>query len=187
MQIANILILVAFLILVTAMLIQYGRLHYGNLKLVGKPSTIKIHFYSGKIALFTPWLFFVAKALEPSLGYVEPPDFLVWISIVLLYFAGTGFVLGLINLGTSLKIGLPEKTVSLKTKGIFRLSRNPLYLCSFLIAIASCLYFPDLINITFTLYGIIIHHFIILEEEKYLKNLFGREYEVYREKVPRYL
>jgi protein-S-isoprenylcysteine O-methyltransferase Ste14 len=187
MQITNILILVAFLILVTAMVIQYGRLRFSDSTLLGNPSIVKIHFYTGKIALFAPWLFFVAKALEPSLGYIDSPDILVWISVILLYVAVPGFVLGLFDIGASLRIGLPEKTISLKTKGMFRFSRNPLYLCSFIIAFASCLFFPDLINISCTVYGIVIHHLIVLKEEKYLKNLFGQEYEGYREKVRRYL
>ena len=187
MAVTNILILAAFLILGMVMIIQYVGLHYHQLNLLGHPSIVKIHFYSGKIALFIPWLFFIAKAIVPTLGYIEPPDFLVYVSLVLLYAGVAGMFFGLLDMGRSFRVGLSEKGVTLATKGIFRFSRNPLYLSVFLIAIASCLYFPDLINITFTIYGIIIHHLIIIQEEKHLTIQYGSEYETYRKKVRRYL
>ncbi|MEI6434206.1 MAG: isoprenylcysteine carboxylmethyltransferase family protein [Bacteroidota bacterium] len=187
MELTSYFILGAFLILLTVFIIQIIGLRSAKSDFMGRASIVKIHFYCGKTALFTPWFFFIIKALKPNIGYVEPPVYLEWTSIVLLYIGVAGMALGLFALGLSLKIGLPVENSVLKTSGIYRLSRNPLYTSAIIIDIASCLYFPDLINITFTLYGIIVHHQIILGEEKYLKSHFGNDYDNYREKVRRYI
>jgi protein-S-isoprenylcysteine O-methyltransferase Ste14 len=186
MELASYLILVAFLILGAILVIQYLGLKYAECETVGRPAIVSIHYYSGKIALFIPWLFFIAKALFPNLGYIEPPGYLVWTSIVMLYIGTTLMIFGLVELGLSLKIGLPTEKIVLKTRGIYKISRNPIYTGSIIIAIASCLFYPDLINVTLTTYATIIHHLIILEEEKYLQNTFGLKYEEYRKSVRRY-
>jgi len=187
MGLASYFILVPFLIMGVILIIRLIALRYAESEILGYAPIVKIHFYCGKIALFSTWLFFIAKALKPTLGYIEPPDYLIWTAIALLYIGAAGMISGMLELGLSLKIGLPVQNITLKTKGIYRISRNPLYASAIIIAIASCLCFPDLINVTFTVYGIIIHHHIIMGEEKYLKSQFGINYENYREKVHRYL
>lgn len=129
----------------------------------------------------------IVKALYPGLGYLQPLQFLDCVSVALLYAGAALMIAGLWSLGTALRLGLPRNTTILVTTGIYRFTRNPLYAGAIIIAVASCCYFPDLINITFTIYGTIIHHLIILEEEKYLNSNFGEQYEAYQKKVRRYL
>jgi len=48
------------------------------------------------------------------------------------------------------------------------------------------LFLPSILLLVIMIYGMFVHHFIILGEEKYLENEFGDEYRKYRARVPRY-
>jgi len=156
-------------------------------KFLGTPTIDKFLFISGKIALFISWGLFMNKALFPKSGYIPVPAFLSWGATLLLWI-GTGIVIAAFySLGESLKVGLPIEETKLKTHGIYRFSRNPLYAGVCLINIASCLYFPDLVNIVFTIFGLYIHHQIVIGEEKFLESRFGSAWEEYHDKVRRYV
>jgi protein-S-isoprenylcysteine O-methyltransferase Ste14 len=158
-----------------------------GLSMLGKPSIDRFYFYTGKFALFTSWILFLVKAIIPDLGYIKVPGFLAWFAVILLWSGSFIMVVAMYELGQSLRIGLPNNETLLVTRGPYHLSRNPLYIGVFMINIGSCFYFPDLINICFALYGMIIHHRIIRGEEQYLSQRFGREWEDYAGKVRRYL
>lgn len=155
--------------------------------LIGIPTLEKFYFITGKIALFTPWALFIIKAISPKTGYIIVPPAMSWSAVILLYSGSIILFLGMLTLKESLKVGLPEEKTSLKTRGIYRISRNPIYVGAFLISLGSCLYFPDLVNVAFTLYGIYIHHRIILSEEKFLQARFTEHWNQYKLKVRRYL
>jgi protein-S-isoprenylcysteine O-methyltransferase Ste14 len=155
--------------------------------LLGKPTIEKFYFYTSKIAIFTSWTLFLVKAILPKLGYIHVPVYLSWIATVLLWIGSIVVSVAFIDLGRSLKVGLPQQETMLKTRGIYRFSRNPIYSGVHLIAIASCLYFPDLINVSCTIYGIYIHHKIIKGEEHFLARRFGKEWDNYCTRVRRYL
>jgi protein-S-isoprenylcysteine O-methyltransferase Ste14 len=180
-------VLFAFTFLLFAFVLQLIRLRNSTSEFLGHPTIEKLPFYSAKIAIFTTWALFILKATNPRLGYIDVPPILSWISVVLLYIGVILFSLSLFNLGKALKVGLPDQDTKLQTRGVYRLSRNPLYLGVHFIAIASCFYFPDLINVSFTIYGIFMHHKIIKEEERFLAERFGKDWLVYCTKVSRYL
>ena len=127
------------------------------------------------------------KAIYPGSGYLNVPIGLSWTAVVLLYIGTFIVSVSLFNLGKSLFVGLPVQETMLQTHGLYRMSRNPLYVGVHIIAIASCLYFPDLINIACAIYGMIMHHRITLGEEKFLANRFGESWMAYKSKVRRYL
>jgi len=133
------------------------------------------------------WGLFLVKALLPKLGYIPVPPILCWIATGLLWVGAFMTALAIIGLGKSLKVGLPDTATTLKTRGIYSFSRNPLYTGVYLITIGSVLYFPDLINFSFTIFSIYIHHQIIKSEENFLKERFGAQWEDYRLRVRRYL
>jgi protein-S-isoprenylcysteine O-methyltransferase Ste14 len=92
------------------------------------------------------------------------------------------------KLGDDLIFGLPETGIkSLKTDGIYRISRNPLYLGFILIIISSWICTPNPVNIAAGTFAIVMHHIIVLREEKYLISLTGSEYINYMKKTGRYL
>ena len=56
-----------------------------------------------------------------------------------------------------------------------------------LMYIGICLLYCNVLTIVFSLFAIIMLHFQILEEEKYLKKTFGEKYLTYKNKVCRYI
>lgn len=154
---------------------------------LGKPSIPKFWFLVGKVSLFTTWGLMIAKVLNPSWSLFSLFPQLPWTAVALIIPGTIIMGLSFFHLGISLKVGLPEsENTVLKTKGLYRFSRNPLYLGVYLITLAAMVYFPDLVNIILGITGIICHHLITLGEEKYLARRFGPEYEDYRRSVGRY-
>ena len=85
-------------------------------------------------------------------------------------------------------MALPKNDdIPLQTKGVYSLSRNPMYLGLYMLSIAAVLYKPYLPMVVAAIAGIIIHHKIILNEERFLEAKFGQSYQSYRQRVRRYL
>jgi protein-S-isoprenylcysteine O-methyltransferase Ste14 len=153
--------------------------------LAGKPTITPIYFYTSKLFFFVNWMMFLAKALFPKIGYIAVPGSLSWIGTILLLIGTILFILSVLELGRSLRFGIPEEETTLQTTGMFAISRNPLYLGMFIICIGSCLYFPDLLNLTFCVYTIGFHLKIIRNEEAFLANRFGEKWQSYTKRVRR--
>jgi protein-S-isoprenylcysteine O-methyltransferase Ste14 len=187
MPLTSSIVLAAFSILGIALLIQGALLKRKGLAVVGYPTIQPFYFYSAKVSLFISWGLFMCKALLPALGYIPTPSWLQWIAIVILCIGCIFMIAGFFNLGDALKVGLPGEDTKLMTGGIYRISRNPIYLGVHLIAIASCIYFPDLANFGFAAYAIFCHHQIAIAEEVFLGRKFGSAYEDYKRRVRRYL
>jgi protein-S-isoprenylcysteine O-methyltransferase Ste14 len=84
-------------------------------------------------------------------------------------------------------LGLPKEDITLKTGGIYKASRNPMYVGFDLVTISSIVYSGNLLIAVMGVYSIIIYHAIILGEEKFLASRFGEEYADYKKKVGRYI
>jgi protein-S-isoprenylcysteine O-methyltransferase Ste14 len=82
----------------------------------------------------------------------------------------------------------PNKTSALVTGGIYRLSRNPMYVGLFLFlmawAIQLSMLWPFIGPVLFVIY---INRFQITPEERVMESKFGDEYSVYKNKVRRWL
>ena len=73
-------------------------------------------------------------------------------------------------------------------EGLYRYTRNPIYLGHFLIIFGEFLLFGhSLLLLYFILFFINFHFYITLIEEKELKKRFGKEYIDYTKSVPRYM
>ncbi len=96
-------------------------------------------------------------------------------------------ILGFASLGRSVAVGLPEEETHLKTGGVYRFTRNPMYLGGYIICLGSCLYTPHLLNILFAATAIGVHHLIVTREEQFLTQRFGLQWLDYSRRVPRYL
>jgi len=159
-------------------------LKYGY-SLTGKPTIPPLFFYAAKLFFFLNWMLFLTKALFPDFGYIPVPVELSWVGTLFLLIGGILFIPAVLQLGSSLRYGIPEENTKLRTTGIFRISRNPLYLGLFIICTGSCLYFPDLANVAFCIFTIIFHLKIIKGEEDFLARRFGDDWKKYTEKVRR--
>ena len=140
----------------------------------------------GKVAMAACFLFALLKSpLSDTLLYDSA--FLQTVGIILAAAGLLLVILGLSHLGRSASVGLPEEMTRLKTEGVYRLTRNPMYLGGFIICLGSCLYALHLLNILFAAVAIGIHHAIVLKEERFLAERFGQEWLDYIRRVPRYL
>jgi protein-S-isoprenylcysteine O-methyltransferase Ste14 len=140
----------------------------------------------GKAAMGFCLLFFAVKTqIADALLYDS-----VFTQILGVLLAAGGLllvILGFVFLGRSVSVGLPGEETELKTQGIFRITRNPLYLGGFLACAGSCLYSLHIVNILLCALTVWIHHSIVLKEEKFLEERFGQRWLDYKRRVPRYL
>lgn len=152
---------------------------------IGK-SPIPVSFLIiGKIALLCCWLFFLVKSLDIGTMLYDSKA-TQWLGIA---FYGVGLlivILSFFSLGKSVSVGLPEEETKLKTKGIYRVSRNPMYLGGFVMCVGSCVYSIHIINFMLFAITVAIHHNIVLKEEEFLEKRFGDSWLDYKKRVPRY-
>ena len=111
-----------------------------------------------------------------------------WVGLVLCFAAVVGFALTLASFGDSFRVGIDEnKPDKLITKGIFSISRNPIYVCFLLFFTGLFLIHRNIvIAVAVVLFAMAIHRQVI-REERFLAPFYGAEYEEYCKKVRRYL
>ena len=82
----------------------------------------------------------------------------------------------------------PEETTTLVTTGIFSITRNPMYLGSFLSISSTVLFFGSWFGIIILMFFVwFITKFQIIPEEEAMEKLFGSKYSEYRQKVRRWI
>lgn len=156
------------------------------MNIIGNTTIHPFLFYTGKISGYLTWIilllhFFYLKIFVVNDFYCNRA-----ISIVLLIAGLAITTVSLINLGNSTRLGLPSETTHFKIKGLYKFSRNPMYVGFNLITLSSIIYFLNLWTTVLGTYSIFVYHLIILGEERFLKSRFGTKYINYKEKVRRY-
>ena len=73
------------------------------------------------------------------------------------------------------------------TTGIYSISRNPAFLGFDLVYLGFLLMFFNPVLLVFTIFAVVMLHLQILQEEKFMADTFGSEYEKYRKHVFRYI
>ena len=119
-----------------------------------------------------------------------PLDTLIFQPFLVLASAAFGIsgVLAFKKAGTTVHPMTPEKSRTLVVEGVFRLTRNPMYLALFLLLLAlafalsnpasfvlACLFIPYM------------NRFQIVPEERAMEKLFGEQFGRYREEVRRWI
>jgi len=157
------------------------------MKIIGKTTINPVFFFTGKIAGYTTWIILFFKLINIDIIVVD--TFLIYksISIALLVIGLTLTTISLVNLGKSTRLGLPTEETQFKTNGLYKISRNPMYVGFNLITISSIVYIQSWLVLALGIYSLIIYHIIILGEEDFLSIRFGEEYKTYKKKVRRYL
>jgi protein-S-isoprenylcysteine O-methyltransferase Ste14 len=187
MKIISLIIIACFTIM-GIFLMYYGfLLKKKGFRALGKPTINPLIFYIGKIALFTSWGFLLGNAILVVAGSPSPQSFYTFTPLLLTILGTIIMVLSFRDLGDSLRVGLPGEETSLKTSGIYKFSRNPIYVGVDLIAIGSVIFIPVIPNIICAVIGITVHHLIILSEEKFLQGRFGEEWLNYKRRTRRYI
>jgi protein-S-isoprenylcysteine O-methyltransferase Ste14 len=154
---------------------------------IGKTTISPALFYSGKIFGYILWLLLALDIFGISVLTGLESRVLQIIAYVLLLPGLAITALSLASLGKSTTLGLPLKETAFKTHGLYRFSRNPMYIGFNLITLAAVLHTVNPISSIMGVYSIVIYHFIILGEVAFLDKRFGAEYQEYTKKVKRYL
>lgn len=97
-------------------------------------------------------------------------------------------IISFIKSKTTINPRSPQNTNQLVTTGLYRYSRNPMYLGLFFLLLGAVLWLGNPVNIfLLLLFLLVITLFQIKPEEKILREKFGREYQHYCEQVRRWL
>ena len=138
-------------------------------------------------------IFVVITALQIDLPMIISRLWIeiVWVKYVGITFCYIGlivFLWSLISFGQAWRIGIDENNANeLITSGIFRYSRNPIFLFMDLYFTGIMLVYPNIVFIIITIGTIIGIHLQILREEKFLLKKFGEKYIEYKSKTRRYV
>ena len=128
--------------------------------------------------------------LLPQFGFTLPykASLAVVIGIVGLLIAGNG-VAAFRRLQTTVNPTRPETASTLAVDGMYRRTRNPMYLGVLLCLIACGVYLANFASLLFvpTLFVIYMNQFQIKPEEQALTLIFGEEFTNYMLRVRRWL
>ena len=158
-----------------------------NIGSTGKSPINKYLFILAKLTMIVPWIAILIRSYTPKWIPYDFYNILVWISISLLLSGFMIVIIAYISLGRHTKFGLPTEKTKLITAGIFKFSRNPMYLGLFMMLVGSIIYYPHWILILNCVIAVIIHHKVVLGEEKFLKKTFGNDWEQYLKTSKRYI
>ena len=113
---------------------------------------------------------------------------LQWTGLAIAAIGVAFFIVAMLTMADSWRAGIPDsdKTAFVQ-KGIYRISRNPAFVGFDLMYIGLLLAFPNIIHLLFAIFPIVMLHLQIRQEEVFLRNTFGAEYEEYCRKVRRYI
>jgi len=73
------------------------------------------------------------------------------------------------------------------TAGVYRFSRNPIYVSASLVFLSISMMTANPVLIAYLVVLLVLQHFMILAEERICSKKFGTEFQEYIRKVPRYL
>jgi len=156
-------------------------------KLIGNPPINPWLFYSGKFSGYFCWAVVILSILNRPIL----PESDHGTAVTTAYFLFTiGFIIALISiahLGSSVRLGTPTEATILKTGGIYKLSRNPMYVGFNLMTISSAVLTFEYIVLILCVFSLYSYHMIIIGEERFLFERFGDSFMLYKQKVRRYL
>ncbi|OGC21837.1 hypothetical protein A3J90_07335 [candidate division WOR-1 bacterium RIFOXYC2_FULL_37_10] len=153
------------------------------MSLIGKATIHPLFFYSGKILGYILWIIYLLSLFNNN----PPFNFFKIISYALSLIGLVLVFISMINLGRSTRLGLPTENIKFKSNGLYQLSRNPMYLGFNLFTISAIIFIWNFFIALIGIYSIIIYHFIIIGEEKFLEQAFGSKYIEYKKRVRRYI
>ena len=139
------------------------------------------------IAMLCVLIIFLSKSIFPSFVFSYKLQLGIFVSTI-------GFLLLIVSIKsfidnkTTINPLNLKKSTYLVTSGVFRFSRNPMYLGMLLFLLGTAIILNIIggliISILFIFY---MNFFQIIPEEKALQNLFGKNYRNYRKSVRRWI
>jgi len=188
----NTLLLIIITILPVSFLLQLFITEYllfkKGIKISGTPPINRYVFYISKYSVVILWSGMILDALNFRIMSSLPKiQFLTYAGI---FFYITGFTIlyiGRFSLGKNFRYGLSNEKSGFVTDGIYKVSRNPMYFGLFLTFTGCVLFTFNILYLILALFITVVHHSIVLHEEKELRKRFGDTFEDYCKKVRRYI
>ena len=142
------------------------------------------------VALAAALLMWLASLLHPVVQRAP----VTWRATLAIVIAAIGFAFSVAGMRafhqarTTMNPFAPDTASSLVTGGVYRLTRNPMYLGLLLDLLAWAVFLWDPLALAvLPLFVLYIHRFQIVSEERALSSLFGAEYAAYQQLVRRWL
>ena len=141
------------------------------------------------VALVVAALMWLIAAVTPSLAV--PSAHLVPAAVALLVVGLTLIVaarVGFARVGTTFSPVAPGRSECLVTTGVYRLTRNPMYLGTLIALLAFAVALSNAFAaVASALYAVYMNRFQIAPEERVLRERFGLAYEEYASRVRRWV
>ena len=158
-----------------------------NIEQDGEAPISRALFYASKYSILVLWGAMVIQSWGINISFAGVPRSLQLMALLFWIVGFTLLYLGRFKLGDSFRLGTPKEDTGLKVDGLFRLSRNPMYVGMYATIVASALYTLNPIVVLLGVFVIVIHHTIVLAEEEHMQKVFGRKYLDYCNRVRRYI
>lgn len=140
------------------------------------------------IFVLSIFLTYLCSRYLPYMPFPTSTSLFHWPLIALAVTIGLAGIWEFRKFGTTIDPTKPEKSTSLVSSGIFRVTRNPMYLSMLLIVIAMMLKLGSasgFVGVIF--FALYITYFQIKPEEVVIEGIFGKDYVTYKSKVRRWI
>jgi protein-S-isoprenylcysteine O-methyltransferase Ste14 len=133
-------------------------------------------------SVFTPFYIYALPVVWLDFAFIR------WAGLILLFVSFAWTALSQIQMGASWRIGIDrENRTELVGKGIFTVSRNPIFLGMRVGLLSIFLLIPSAITLLALVLGDVLLQIQVRLEEEHLRNLHGEAYENYRGQVRRWI
>jgi len=153
----------------------------------GDPPVGRRLFYSSKYLIVALWVLMVLDSWGINVSFFNVPAPLKSTAVYLWVLGFMLLFIGRFTLGSSFRIGQAKESTRLSVRGLFRVSRNPMYLGVYCTLLASVLRTLNPVLSLLSAFIVAVHHKIVLAEEIHLRNAFGEAYGDYCRRVRRYI
>ncbi|MPW27361.1 phospholipid methyltransferase [Alkalibaculum sp. M08DMB] len=170
----------AFLVVIPIIFIRYGLLN-----IINKESLKRAGFFAPLIARekIAYWIYQITTALILiCLLFLKIRSDSDWFTIGLIIYS-SGIILYVVSMINYAK----PKVNGININGLYRISRNPMYITYFIYFLGCVFLTNSLILLALLVVFQISAHWIILSEERWCIEEFGEEYIKYMIKVRRYI
>ncbi|WP_323750408.1 isoprenylcysteine carboxylmethyltransferase family protein [Marinobacter sp.] len=131
----------------------------------------------------------ILAVLLPPLGITLSAS-----ALVALFLASTGVAFALLGVwefrsaGTTVDPRAPDQSANLVTSGVYRISRNPMYVGFMLLLIGWGVFLGNIASfLLLPVFVMYMNRFQIAPEERYMREKFGEEYRHYEAAVRRWV
>jgi len=153
--------------------------------------------YAGKvyriISLMTFLVISFNAFLPKTIIYFVPIDYIVsesvrWIGLFIIHLSFVWIFIAQRNMATEWRIGIDKvNKVRLITKGLFSISRNPIFFGVILVFSGLFFMLPNVVTAVILVSGYIVIQVQVRLEEEFLLKELGDEYILYKNKVKRWI